>query len=650
MADTGNVLSATLQVKDSFTSQLNKFANRINDTENAFTKFCSKIDQSGTKIEQTLDKINKKMEQTTNKITGQTDKITSSIEKSTNKIEQSQQKSMDNLVKKYTQMGGSVQNVFKNINKDAESLANSGLKINIGNNSSNKMNSGSSNLLGGVLGSSKTESFLTGFLGGNFTRMFGALGIIGGALTGATKILSTLDGWAEQGFNAINTLSTGLLSIDGLKQGVEDAGQFEQNRISMDMLYGGDKTLGHEYYKMGVSSAKATTYGEKETGELQKKLAGAHISYDAGQLNLLADIASLKPEQPLSKVGFSIVDAMYGRTTSLKSQYMLDNKEVQAYLKTLKKTDPTDAKKWKDAFNTKGAVNNKQEYFDLLMNYVEKDTHYKGLNAELMKTMLGKADRLQGNWETLKADLLGIDANDTGMVKSGKITVISSIEDALDNLDTWLAKSDTKTLLDDVGSGLGIAIHSVTEAFSYALEHVNWKLVGDTFEKIGKQVQDFIEKITADGTLEKLLKALPVLTEKVMKNEVIKTKTSIETGANIATGNYGGALVSAGHGIDDRIANDFGFSDSMDKAHSFTDSFGNLWDKFRASNGEMLTDANASDILAQNPNLTNDDRNKIEGMINNDNTSTYNITVGEIKTDNVEGIIASLEKYQTNKK
>jgi len=236
------------------------------------------------------------------------------------------------------------------------------------------------------------------------------------------------------------------------------------------------------------------------------------------------------------------------------------------------------------------------------------------------------------------------------MVKSGKITVISSIEDALDNLDTWLAKSDTKTLLDDVGSGLGIAIHSVTEAFSYALEHVNWKLVGDTFEKIGKQVEAFIEKITKDKTLDKLLTALPTIAEWSINNKVLPEEKNIEAKAQLASGNVWEAGNSSTDAIYRKVFNRIGHPEWADKRENFLQWTDNGWDKFRASNGEMLTDANASDILAQNPNLTNDDRNKIEGMINNDNTSTYNITVGEIKTDNVEGIIASLEKYQTNKK
>lgn len=665
MPNSGDVLSARLEVKDSFSEQLDKFSKALNNTENAFNKFVTNISKSSDKIEQTLDKINRKMDSTVNKIVSQTDKVANSIVKSTDKIEQSQQKSMNNILNKYTKMGGDVQGIFKSINKDAEGLAKSGLKINIGGNSNKSTSEKNEDIFSALASSSKSESFLTALVGGNFTRMLGVLGIIGAGITGVTKVLTTLDGWAQQGFNVLNSISTGLFSVDGIKEGLESAGKFETNRVAMDTLYG-NEALGQRYYQIGTKLAKETPYSETEVGELQKKLAGTHIKYDDKSLMTVLDMASIKPELGASHVGFSLVDAMYGRTTSLKTNYMIDNKEVQKYLQEAMKGKITDkdtkqkvnGKLWKDAFNSKGSVNNKQEYFDLLVSYVRNQTKFNGLTNKYSHTINGLIDRLEGNWETVRADILGLDANGTGMAKEGKITVFKSIKEGIEAFDNWLNNDKTKDMLSNLGEGLGKGVHSVTDVFLDLLKKINWDKVGKIFEKIGDSIARIIDKLTSNPEFEKMLDNLPTLVEKTLNNKVIETTRDAKTGMDLASGNYGQAVKDYTKGTSDKYNNLLGTNgDTLDiNGNKMVNPYAKINQDATGSsdylsnlNGNMLTDANASTYLAQNSNLTDDQRNQIKDLISNDKQIVYNVTIAEVKSDSAEELIASLQKIQNNK-
>jgi hypothetical protein len=302
-----DVLSARLEVKDSFTSKLSIFITKTNNAEKAFEKFINNTDMSARILEKTFDVLDKKIDSVITKIGAQSDVMTNKITSSANKIEQAQNKVVTNLTSKYGKMGTDVQGIFKTINKDAETLTKSGIKLNLGGGNNNTTggtshnHGGSSNILG------NTDRALTSLLSGDFQMMAMQMGFIGGAILGVSKILSTIENWTQQGFNALNNLSGNLLSYDGLKEGLENAGQFETNRVAMDVLYGNNPTIGQEYYKMGTYLAKKTPYSEQSVGELQKKLAGSHVNYKQDDLMTLLDIASIKPELGAEHVGFSVV-------------------------------------------------------------------------------------------------------------------------------------------------------------------------------------------------------------------------------------------------------------------------------------------------------------------------------------------------------
>ncbi|WP_026887843.1 hypothetical protein [Clostridium beijerinckii] len=650
-----DVLSARLEVKDSFTGQLDRFVKSVLGAETAFNQLVSKLESSSLKLEQSLDRISKKSEEASLRIAGQNDRMANSIIKNTERVELTQNKSIENLTKRYSQMGTNVQSVFKTINKDAEALAKSGMKINIGGSSSSNKKDSKTN--SGTELTSKGENFFTGLFTGNFSKMIGALSVIGIGITGAQKGISALEGYAEQGFNAVNSLTGNLLSLDGIKEGLMEASQFQTNRIALDTLYDNDPVKGQQYYQMGTKIAKETPYSESEIGELQKKLAGSHVNYNSKQLMTLLDVASVKPELGASHVGFSVVDAMAGRSTSLKTNYMLDNKEINKYLQSLKKTDPKDYAKWKDAFNKKGTVENKQEYFDLLTDYVQKETSFNGLTEKYSHTISGMMDRLQGNWETLKADLLGIDANNTGMMKSGQVTVVSSFNDFMTDLNHWLDDDKTKGMLADLGSGLGQGVKAVTDALSDLMKKVDWKEVGKTLKQMGDSIADFIKKLTSSPEFTNFINNLPKLLDKVLKDQGIKLKTEAKTGVDIANGNVGAYVKDYATGQGDRAANILGLPTS-DEWSSVSNPYANNNNNLTAgdyttqlSGSNIVTDYNASTYLAKNSNLSDEQREEIHDYMSKDKVGVYNnITIEHISADNFNEIMESLKQAQGNSK
>lgn len=672
-----DILSARLEVKDSFTSQLDKFVNTVNKADSTFDKFINNADKSARILEKTFDVIENKVSSVATKITAQTEIMTTKITSSANKVEQAQSKVITNLTSKYGKMGEDVQSIFKTINKDAETLAKSGIKLSLGGGNS----SGES--IGGSHGKSSNpfmggDNVLSSLLSGDFQMMAMHLGIIGGAVLGVTKMLSTIDNSMQQGFNILNNLSGNLLSYQGLKEGLQTAGQFETNRVAMDVLYGNDPKIGQQYYQMGTYLAKKTPYTESGVGELQKKLAGAKVDYSKDDLMTLLDIASIKPELGAEHVGFSIVDAMAGRSTSLKTNYMLDNKEINKYLQSLNKSndvqDRDNAKKWKDAFNKTGTVNNKQEYLDLLVDYVRKETKYTGLTDRYSKTMNGLIDRIQGNWETIQADLLGIDANNTGMSKSGT-NVFNSVKKFIDYMDDWLSSSKASNMFDKLGTGLGEGVDSIAVAVESMINEINWDEVGNTFKNIGDAVSKVVKAFTSNPQFEKILDKLPDIIERILNNKMLEYVTKTDSQSKYAQGDVVGGLYSQANGYASRARNYFGDKSAVDNYNTtqkYMDDYSNrgvsgnigyngsnilsqlkhVFNMLASPSGNaFLTDTNASTYLAQNSNLNDDQRNQIQNMINGDDKVTYNsITIHEIRANSFDEILNSIQQAQANQK
>lgn len=667
MADNIDVLSARLEVKDSFTSQLNSFINKTAKAESQFEKFINDVDKSARILEKTLDVIDAKINSVTTKITAQTDVMTSKITSSANKIQETQNKVVSNLTSKYTKMGKDVSDIFKTINKDAETLAKSSINLKLGGSTSSKTsNDDSDSKFSSIFGKSvftgdKTESLFNGVLSGNFTRVLGTLSVIGAGVTGAVKILSTIDNWMQQGYNALNTLSTGLFSVSGLEKDVESASSLETSRIALDTLYG-NKELGQQYYKTGISAAQNSTFAETDVVALQKKLAGAKLNYNQQDLQTILGLAALKPEMGVEHVGFSLVDAMMGRTTSLKTNYMIDNKEVQSYLKSLQKTDQTDYTQWKDAFNTKGAVNNKQEYFDLLVNYIQKQTNYGKLAEEYANTFEGQVHRVQGYWEILRADLLGVD-RETGNVKPNSL--FANVKLGLNDLQSWLKKDTTQGMLNNLGQGLSDASKPVLNAFENLLQKINWTELGDVLKSTGDVIAKIVNQLKDSPAFTELIDKLPKLLETILNSKIIDTMTNVKTGEDLSNGDIGSAANDWIIGKQAKIYNDIGiktkdnpfdgknaYGETAQQASSlpFLDKLNSLLGGDKA----FLTNANADTYLAQNNNLSDDDKQTVKNAINEEaekGHDVYNITIGEVKAENdVMDFINKVKGLQSNNK
>jgi hypothetical protein len=340
---------------------------------------------------------------------------------------------------------------------------------------------------------------------------------------------------------------------------------------------------------------------------------------------------------------------------------MLDNKEINKYLQEAMKGKIIDkdtkqvvnGKDWKDAFNKTGTVNNRQEYLDLLVSYVKNETKYSGLTDKYSKTMNGLVDRIKGNWETIEASIIGIDANNTGTAKQG-INVFNSVKDFIDYMDNWLSSSNASAVFNGLGEGLGNAVDSVAKAVEGFMNKIDWNKVGDMFSKMGESIAKIVDTLANSPQFQQLLDKLPDLVDTTLKNQVIEKKTQVTVGADLASGNYFDAFKAWGRGFDDKIANIFGFSNTMDKAHNTQDyiTSGSWLSPFVRNPDSMtyLTDANASTYLAQNTNLTDDQRNQIKNMLNKDNQIIYHVTIGEIKADNFDEIVDSIQKIQNNQK
>jgi hypothetical protein len=376
---------------------------------------------------------------------------------------------------------------------------------------------------------------------------------------------------------------------------------------------------------------------------------------------------------------------MAGRSTSLKTNYMLDNKEINKYLQEAMKGKIIDkdtgqkvnGKQWKDAFNKTGTVYNKQEYLDLLVSYVRNETKYSGLTKKYSETLNGLTDRIKGQWETVEADLLGIDANGTGMAKSGT-NAFNSIKNFLGYMDDWLQSSTASNVLGKLGTGLGTGVDSITKSIEKMMTKINWNNVGSTFEKVGDSIAKVVDKITSSPQFSKLLEELPDIIDKIITNKALQYVSDANSGSKYAQGDVVGGMYSDFNGYVSKTRSNLGAKDALDTytatqkiidEESDRGTVGNweynasqLWSQLGSAtkslwnismspyDNPILTDANASTYLAQNPNLNDDQRNQIKNVINDDNQAKYNITIHEIRADNFDEIMASIQQAQANQK
>lgn len=631
MADDQNILGGRLSLEDNYSSALSRFANSVLGAENRFKQFASNILGSNQKIGSSLSLAQKDVDKFAQKFIQQGNSVANAINKANKIVEQNQERTIDGLTRKYLKLGMTIQEAYSKAKQESNKIWNG----NTDNQNSN------SNMNGGF------KDFTQSFLSGGFGGVLGKLGLIGSAAMAGVNLLKTIDSALDTGFDILNKASDGLLSIGGIKEGLQQATTFEQGRVALDTLMGGEEQ-GLKYYQMGTKLAKETPYSETDLINIEKRLGATGIEWNEDDLMAMLDTASVKPDLGAEHIAFSIVDAMQGRISSLKMNYGISNEKLQEYLKSLKKTDKSQYNQFKNALNKQGTAKDEQQYFNLIIDYIENQTNYNGLTQKYANTLGGQVDRLSGLWETLKVDLLGIDANNTGRAKEG-ITVFSSIKDAIGGFAEWLENDDTQLLLGDVGESLGKTINSFTNAFEHLLENTDWEKVGNTFEQISNSVSQFIEDFIDSGKLDKILDALPKIVDMTVNDKVIDAETSANIALDAAQKD---PLQLFADWITGKIAwveNSLGFTDEANESmntqrikHGGT---------IELSDSEIYKYIEKSNINT-NFGFGSKENDKLQDIIVNDDKPSYsiNVTAGASIDEILDALRKELENSQANRK
>jgi len=624
-----NILGGRLSIEDAFSSPLERFANKVLGAENRLKQFTNNVTSStqriateGTKTYQQVDKIAARFVQ-------QGDTVANAINKANDMVRQNQEKTVEGLSQKYTKLGMTIQQAYSKAQQD-----------------SGKIWNGDSSPKGNGDG---LKDFAQSFLQGGVGGIIGKLGLIGACITAGITVMKTLNDWMEQGFNVLNKVSDGLFSLEGIKSAIEESMTFETGRMKLDLFYG-SKEKGLSAYQNATYVAQKTYASESDTVEISAKLGQLGITSSQKQLEKLVDVAGTRPEVQTDHIGLAVKEAIEGRVMMMQ-MYGINNKNLKSYYDSLKKSNPSEYKSLKGSLNKEGTAGNSQKYFNLLTSYIEQSpmNNYAETYAQSVK---GKIERMTGIWETLKAEIMGIDVK-TGTAK--ECGVFSAVAKMVDDLKTKLEDPSTVTSIQTIGNSFGNVFTSISNAFTKALTPETLDKIASVIVKIGESLAKMIDKFVSSGQLDKLINALPALTEKVVKNEVIKTTSSVETDINLASGDYWGAFKSWGHGIDNQVANTFGFSDSMDKVHNATEWLGNVFTNGIQSgtsyeNGVMLTDANASTAIDKNSNLSSDQKQSLKDVISSDDLAKYNITIHSIQANNFDEIMKSIKEAAANRK
>lgn len=661
MADDSNILGGRLTIEDGYTNAFQRFANGILTAENKFKQFASSILNSNQKITNDTSKTSQQVDKIAQRFIQKGDTVANAINKANDRVRENQEKTIEGLAQKYIKLGMTIQEAYAKAKQESNKIWNGTGNQNFNQNSMNEPN-----MTDGF------KDFAQSFLSGGFGGVLGKLGLIGSAAMAGVNLLKTIDNALDTGFDMLNKASDGLLSVDGIKEGLQQATTFEQGRVALDTLMGGEEE-GLKYYQMGTKLAKETPYSETDLINIEKRLGATGIQWNEDDLMTMLDTASLKPDLGAEHIAFSIVDAMQGAIISLKRNYGISNEDLQEHLKNLKKTDKSQYNQFKKALNKQGVADDKQQYFNLIMDYIRKQTNYNGLTEKYANTLGGQVDRLGGLWETLKVDLLGLDANNTGRAKDG-ITVFSSIKEAVDNFATWLEGDNATLLLNNAGEALGKSINSLTGSFEYLLENTDWEKVGKAFEEISDSVSKFVEDFIDSGRLDKILDALPKIVDMTVNDKAIDAETKGNVAADLANKNLIGAANSFVEGKTHKALNLIGFNDEYEKIKSWLPDFSTLASSLGSNNGvgfeliasdlikkklfgksdndtKYYTDSQVIDLISKS-NLSSNEADNLKNIITSDDKPSYeiNVTAGASIDEILEALRKELEDAQNNRK
>jgi len=631
-----NILGGRLSIEDAFSGPLEKFANSILGTENKFKQFANSMTSSNNKIASEASKTYQQVDRIAEKFMQQGSSVADSINKANDRVRQNQEKTIEGLSQKYVKLGMTIQQAYAKAQQDSGKIWNG--------DSSPKGNGSSGN-------SDGLKDFAQSFLQSGVGGIIAKLGLIGAGITAGITVMKTLNDWMEQGFNILNKVSDGLFSYEGIKSAIEESMTFETGRMKLDLFYG-SKEKGLQAYQNATYIAQKTYASESDTVEISAKLGQLGITPSQKQLEKLVDVAGTRPEVQTDHIGLAVKEAIEGRVMMMQ-MYGINNKNLKSYYDSLKKSNPSEYKSLKGSLNKEGTAGNPQKYFNLLTDYIEQSP-MNGYAETYAQSVKGKIERMTGIWETLKAEMMGIDVK-TGTAKDGG--VFSAVAKMVDDLKTKLEDPSTVTSIQTIGNSFGNVFTSISNAFTKALTPETLDKIANVIVKIGESLAKMIDKFVSSGQLDKFIEDLPALTEKVVGNEVIKKKNEAQVGIDLTQGN---ALMAGYHGIKgafdwadnllglrtpEEIINDSNYNNSI------AAKLGGFNMPTYTKDDIILTDANASTAIKQNSKLSDDEKQSLKDYIKNDNASVYNnVTIGTIQANNYDEIMKSIQEAAQNRK
>lgn len=647
-----NILGGRLSIEDGFTSPLEKLANGLMSAENKFKQFANGIAGSNQKIANDASKTYQQVDKIAQRFINQGNTVADSINKANDRVRQNQEKTIEGLSQKYMKLGMNIQQAYAKAQQDSGKIWN-------GNSSPNGKSSSSNG--------DQLKDFAQSFLQGGIGGIIAKLGLIGAGITAGVTVVKTLNNFMEQGFDILNKLSDGLLSPEGIKNAIVESMDFETGRMKLDLFYG-SKEKGLKAYQDATYIAQKTYAGERDTVEISAKLGQLGINPSQKQLEKLVDVAGTRPEVQTDHIGLAVKEAVEGRSMMLQ-MYGINNKNLKKFYDDLKKSNPNEYKSLKGALNKEGTAGNPQKYFNLLTDYIEQSP-MNGYAETYAQTVKGKIERMTGVWETMKAEIMGIDVK-TGTAKEGG--VFATIAEKVDHLKDVLENGDTANSIQKVGKAFGGAFESLGNAFNKAVTPETIDKVASAIVKIGDALANMINRFVDSGQLDALLAKLPDLATTAVGNEVIKKKNEFQVDADLAQGN----LFKAGyHGVKgsfdwadnllglrkpEDIINDSNYGNGILQNNLRVTSASMGWmfplkfinDRLldEMNNQQMLTDANASTAIDKNKNLSDDEKQSLKDYIKNDKASTYNhVTIGTIIANDYDQIMKSIQEAAGNRK
>ena len=644
------VLGAKIQVRDNFSTALNKLVSQISKAETNLNKLSSILDKNTDKICNGIDKVNQKFTMLNANMSIVTSHIQNSMGDTANEIEKNQIKSITNIEKRYDEMAKNIKKTLKNVNEDVKNQNNS-------NNNNSKKGANSSSKESSLIDFNKAENTIQSVLEGNFMSIIGKLSIIGTVATGVLTATKLVDSSINSGFDLLNKATGNMLNADGIEEAINTAMEFESGKQSLKVFFGEDKY--NDVYKMATGVANSTFASEKDTISIATKLGQVGVNMTGDQMKSILGVAATRPSVGIDHIGLAIQEAIDGRISMLKN-YGINNFKLQDYYKYLQKNDPKQAKDLKGALNKKGTAGDAQKYFDLVVSFIDSPfSHMAGYADQYTQTLKGKMDRIEGLFDKAKADIMGYDTDNGEVIENG---LFDHLGKAIDELKSKLEDGDTVNFFKEISSALGNVAGGLSKAFMKLIDGVDLDKVANMINEVADVVCESLNKLIDSGVLDELIDKLPTIVNQVLKFKGTEMETDAKVKIDTAEGKFGQAFVDKAKGTEKKYYEYFGGNYEEDIESNPLFSVSALFDKINSGLNSIGIEVNtgkeyigATDLQTAINNSDIDETNKtdLKDFIEqgkHEGKHTYYINIDHINSDNVDNLIEEIKQASENRK